>query len=352
MFSVKSKKLLLIVTLSNLIFGLALPEVGFAGADYETLANKLKQNNFPDSKTIRSLPEPETARQHWLFGRVVGDFEESLSHLKQAVSGAQQHKPKYMKTLIRQFLLGTRREKKFFRQQINELLEQDKPVDSEFWLLAGRLARLWELNQLATRCFQKALKSGADTAPVLLDLGQLALKENSLERADEFLERYFLSGDTTRRPRYWLLRGRLFEAKGADSEAYMAYSHIINNYPRSLLLNRAEKEISQLSLPETLYASKDSDEKSAQESDQEVKTGSSKEYYRVQVGSFRRRERARSLRRRLKKEFSEKVIVNQARVKGKLYYRVQVGAKKSLNPARKLLSKLRRSGHQGYVVKN
>ncbi|MCX7994796.1 MAG: SPOR domain-containing protein [candidate division WOR-3 bacterium] len=113
---------------------------------------------------------------------------------------------------------------------------------------------------------------------------------------------------------------------GNKNGGYQALQELIKKYPRSIWANRAKNLLpSELPQPQ-------------------------KEYYTVQVGSFRNKENAVKRVEELKQKGFEARIV-EAVVMDKTHYRVWVGEFETMEKAKSLVAKLDSLGIKGNVVK-
>jgi len=325
--------------------------------EYRDLAGMLREGRVPDTSVLATLPRPRTAREFWLRSRVRSEYAAARKDLREAVerSGEPDARARYLEEWIQLCLLAEdagRSNGAAFLEEHLDWLRDRGGIAGRLWLRAARLARSLDEASLAEPWFERAVEEG--DSPVRqsarLNLAELALDTDHLERARRLLDDYFLEASRGTPPEYWLLRGRLFERTGADSEAYVAYSHIVHEYPRSMLMTLAERRLNDLPVPrapaEGASRADDADSRAVREDTPPAASAS----YRIQVGSFRRRHHAADLKRRVAAVLKRRVMIQRVHVRGRTYYRVQVAGFASREEALRGLSSLEREGFDGFVI--
>jgi tetratricopeptide (TPR) repeat protein len=315
-------------------------------ASYQQLEEMLAKSRTPEPEFIEDLPEPSTAHQFYLYSRVATDFSRAQAALISAVeksSGGQ--KNKYLIDWVRIVSLGEPGSK-----QLNVLKRNMPPaveVEPRLWLEAGNLAEQVGNFEQAEEWYKNALESQKTKPRALLGLIRVALVQKSYSGARDLLEEYILQSGEETRPEYWLLKGKYFQEIGSDSEAYVAYSHIIRHYPDSLVLAEAEEKIAALPLPEKLLPSQ---RQNPPEPSGRPATTSGGPYW-VQVGSFTRRSQAESLASRVKRQFKYEPVIKKARVSGRIYYRVRIGGFPTKTKASEILKIVKEKGLDGFIAR-
>ncbi len=320
---------------------------------YSELESLLDRGQIPAEEQVEALPAPETARQYYLISRVKPDFNDALKYLEAAVEEAEEQRSEYLYRWVELVNLRGLQEGEldFLADRLDEV-DRDK-TEGGLWLKSGRLAREKNENSRAQEWFELAKQFPESEPEACLELAELALEREKIKEAENLLQEYFINFKNGNRPRFWLLQGQFFEEQGADSEAYVTYSHVIQNYPDSLLLPVAEDKIASLRLPEELVAGVDKEEISAEElieaeedPDPAVEVGP----YWVQVGSFQEKSRAENLQLRVERQFDSTVEIRPATVEGQTYYRVQVGGFNTREDAREKESELEAAGIDGWII--
>ncbi|MGM0380925.1 MAG: SPOR domain-containing protein [bacterium] len=325
---------------------------------YSGLENYLKNDRLPGQKKMDDLPEPTEAHHYFLLSRVESDLDRALDYLESALAGAGEKRGKYLLHWVRLVNLKgpEKSELDFLENQLQKIEEKEEQTSGRLWLTAGILAREINASDRAQKWLETAREFSETEAEAILELAEMKLDGDELARAKKLLEDYFVNFENGNRPRFWLLKGRLFEKQGADSEAYVTYSHVIQNYPESMLLPVAEEQIEDLRLPEELVAGVKEKNVSAQQlidsppQKREKKTAKEPEPYWVQIGSFQDESRAKNLRLRAEKQFTTGAEVVEATVEGSTYYRVQVGGFSTKSEAQKMKAKLQSKGMEGWVI--
>ncbi len=315
-------------------------------ASYQQLEKILAESRQPAPEFIEDLPEPSTARQYYLYSRVSTDFSAARAALLSAVekSSAAQ-KNKYLIAWIRIVSLGEPGTK-----QLNLLKDNLPPageVKAQLWLEAGNLAeQVGEFAQ-AKKWYKNARESEQTKPHALLGLVRVALAQKNYSVSNDLLEEYILHPGEETRPEFWLLKGRYFQEIGSDSEAYVAYSHIIRHYPNSLVLVEAEEQIAGLPLPENLLPSQRRNPSEPSATPARTSGG----LYWVQVGSFTRRSQAESLAGKVRRQFNYEPVIKKARVSGLIYHRVRIGGFPSKAKASEILKIVKKNGLDGFIAR-
>ncbi len=326
----------LLIVLASLF--VSSPVVG----SYLQLEEKLEESEIPSAEFVDQLPEPQTARQYWLLSQVTEELSLALERVEKAVEKAEDDWIAYFDDWLQMNLLGFQGDNEFFVDHLVKLLESEKKPDTAVFLRAGRVAEEQQLYSHARELYEEAYRM-SDNYQLKLKLARVLLQLGKLEQADRLLEDYFLSGVEEQRPDYWLIRGEFYELSGADTDAYLAYSHLVDNYPEALLVVEAEKRIERLGDMEGL--DRLSDRRVARQ-----KSLLEKPHYRVQVGAFRRRSEAETKKQNLLPGPEEMVLITEAEVNGQLFYRVQVVTGAERSTAQNYLKKLSERGLDGFIV--
>lgn len=339
--------------LSCIFLLLTVPLNATMNSSYRDLQSTLERGDMPDSTAVKQLPRPRTPSEKWLRSRVTTRIDRSLDLIEEAIRETESgdSRVRYLKEWIRISLL--RASDAVSIQFVSDTLSELRPggpLDDELRYLAGQLARHTGNDRRALRHF-KRIKSGSEYHDrSLLARASIKLNQQQFDQAGQLLDRYFLSPATEKRPYYWVLRGRVFEESGADSEAYIAYSHVINHYTRSLNRRTAEQRISDLPLPEALYPGQDSSRSPSSQKRVSSSQDQTEAEFTIQVGSFRDRVHARRLRQSLQPRVEHRIVIHQSRVDGRQYHRVKITGISSKSEANDLLEKLKSAGHDGFIV--
>jgi hypothetical protein len=321
---------------------------------YRNLKETLKQGKTPDTTVVGDLPPPATPREHWLRSRVERDIDTVLERLRDAVNGTDRasRRRNYFKHWMEiALLLSPDRVSRSFFQDVMTSIEREGSGDPALWFRAGQLARHVEMNQQALTYFQSIPKTSRYYARGLILMASIHLDADRLSEASQSLERYFVSPVRTDRTRYWLVQGRYFQRRGADSEAYIAYSHVINHYSRSLDRREAERRIAELPLPPALYPGAET-----REAEPPIRSDGSQEETEVtggltiQAGSFLKKQLARDHRRALERLTDFKIVLRESELDGRVYHRVRIVGIPSRDRANEVISNLESSGYDAFVV--
>lgn len=320
---------------------------------YQKLERVLAKNKLPDTTLIQSLPEPQTARQFWLKSRVETSPSRVKSLLKKAVVNTpdQQHWERYMKDWISVALLDdtSPQDITFLRSQLDDRVGRSSSHGT-LWLKAARLARYLQHPGTARTYYKQAMADPDRAPPALLGLAELAMQEDDHDQAHEYLEEYLLEYPEEPRPEYWMLKGRLFEETGSDSEARVAYRHIVEQYPESLARDAADRRLEKLDRRRASIP--DSDSSPSRQTSTNTSTSVNAPAYAIQIGSFRERQRAERLRTRVRSRLSRSVVIEPAVVQGSQYFRVILPGFSSSDDARGFLQRLKGMGFRGFLRKN
>lgn len=345
--------LVLTVVVTHAAPGLALQ------SEYRDLQEAFQEGDLPDSSALVTLPLPRTAREFWLRSRIQPDFSRAREDLAEAIelSDDPAVRSRFLKEWIQLSLLsdedGGEPDLAFLEDQFDSL-QNEGHSPGRLWLLGARFARAEGDRDRARSWLERAVE--ADETKVRqsarLNLAELTLRAGNLDRTRAVLDDYFLEASEGTDPEYWLLRGRLFEREGADSEAYVAYSHILNEYPRSMVLRAAERRINALPVatvvtdtPSPAGQDASGTSPSAGTADPDPESG-----FRLQVGSFRSRSQAVDLRDRVAEILEQRVVVRRARVEGRTYHRVQVLGFSSRDEAVRGRKRIEEHGFDGFVI--
>ncbi len=328
-------------------------------AGYEDLETKLEAGERVDKDFLSNLSSPSTPRQYWLYARATTSVDESLEMLRQAVEEAPElaREIKYFSDWLEVALISSRGDKAFLQNKLEQFFNEPQRAGGEFWLEAGRLSEQLQYLEGADKSYQVALEVDPELVEAQLYRARVKLQQGELAEARELLRNYFLEPGNGVKSLYWILQGRAFEQQGADTEAYVAYSHVVNHYPESMLLSQAEERMREIPLPEEFYAediSPDQIEKmtgAGAEDGMEIGDPADEEpAFRVQVGAFQKREAAENLAADVSDQTEVDVFIYEAEVEGTLYYRVQVGAKEARTEVEGLKAELAELGYEGFVV--
>lgn len=328
-------------------------------SEYRNLQEAFEAGDLPDSSALVTLPLPRTAREFWLRSRIQPDFTGAREDLARAIelSSDPAVRSRFLREWIQLSLLsdelGEDPDLAFLQDQFDSL-QSEGHSPGRLWLLGARFARAEGDRARARSWLKRAVK--ADDAKIRqsarLNLAELTLRAGNLDRTRAVLDDYFLEASDGTAPEYWLLRGRLFEREGADSEAYVAYSHILNEYPRSMVLRAAERRINALPVATVVNdtsspAGRDASGTSSSHATADPDLESA---FRIQVGSFRDRSQAVDLRDRVAEILEHRVVVRRARVKGRTYHRVQVLGFSSRGEAVREQERIEEHGFDGFVI--
>ncbi|GEM_PF-5115193 len=346
---------------TSIIFALILLLVcSPAEAGYEALEEKLEAGERVGEEVLDELPAPTTSRRYWLYGRAVPDVNKTLEMLEQAVesTSAQAEEVKYFSSWVEVALISGRGEKEFFRRKLDKFLDSPGEAGVDFWLETGRLAEQFQYWEGADRAYQAALEVEPEFVESLLYRARVKLHQGEDDRAEKHLREYFLEPGNGVESLYWILKGRLFEQRGADTEAYVAYSHVVNHYPESMLLSQAEEKIRKIPLPSEFYIEDISADQIESLAAPDAKDDMGKPpdpvdeepAFRIQIGAFQKREQAENFAADVSNQVEVDVYIHEAEVDGTLYYRVQVGAMDNRDDAEALQSELGELGYEGFVV--
>lgn len=335
----------------------AAPSAGLQ-PEYEDLEKAFEEGDLPDSSALVTLPTPRTAREYWLRSRVQPDFPRARRDLREAIelSGDPAVRERFLEEWIELSLLAddvaAADDLAFLADQFDQLRQEGRSPD-RLWLLGARFARAEDNRERAQNWLERAAEASDSGVrqTARLNLAELVLQAGELERARELLDDYFLGASNGTAPEYWLLRGRLFEREGADSEAYVAYSHVVNEYPRSMVLTEAERRMNALPVPAAVIGG-DSPPGGEPAGTAPFDTGSAdvSTPFRIQVGSFARRALAVDLRNRVAGALDRRVVVTRARVENRTYHRVQVLGFSSRAEAEQALGGIEEHGFEGFVI--
>jgi len=329
-----------------------------AQADYSTIEQQLKAGEEPDTRALRNLPEPETAEQFSIRAQLQRDWADARLDWRRAVDRSNSDTDWETNFLgwLKLGLLrkGDTEDLRWMRETLSRRA-QNKPVSDEIWYHAGQVETLHGHMNRALQFFEKISEQSDRFTESLLLRVKYELDRNNIDRARELLERVFMQTRKDVHPRYWLLKGEFYEKVGSDSEAYIAYSHLINYYPDYYNRSTAESRIANLSLPRALYPDRGPDRRSEKQErvtdqsgreDTEQQTGE----FQVQAGSFRERSRARTVRQNLEASIRFPVKITRAMVDGNRYYRVRIHNIPSRDRASRVINDLHSLGYEGYVV--
>lgn len=325
-------------------------------SEYQSLRNQIRTNQPLDTGLVNNLPSPASAEGYWLrsFTRTV--HSKALSDVREAIDRANGPISRYLRTWLDLVLLddpaGERL--RFLRDLLKD---NDGRMKPGLWLQAGKYAGSLERYRLAERWARRALEGDTVRHEARLDLAEYALARGKLGRAEQYLEDYLLNRPGRTDPRYWLLRGRYFQEQKADSEAYVAYSHLVRNYPGSLVLERAESKLHQLPLPsafrpETSGQSygRGSATAGSDRSNPNRSFSESAGRWVIQLGSFRNRSRARRYKRRMDSRLEGVLMIQSTVLDGVRYYRVQLGGFETKQQAQRRQRQLERDGINSFIM--
>lgn len=347
---------LIVGSLASLLF-VTTPAFGLQ-SEYRALRNQLNQNEPLDTGVIKDLPNPSTAEEYWLrsFGRT--NLSRALQDVKVAIRQTDDNPSRYVKTWLDLALLDdpTLERLKYLRGVVRQHAESIRPA---IWLRAGKYAGSLEKYDIAGRWTRRALEAPEYRSEARLDLAEYELSSDNPERAERYLDRYLMNRTGRTRARYWMLRGRLFRGTNSDSEAYVAYSHLVRNYPETPLLERAEAELRDLPLPDAfkpktgeVETSQSFETMNSKSSTQDVRSGEDGTVggWLIQLASFQQRSRAKRYRRRMESTVSGNLMINSVRIDGSLYYRVQLTGFATKREARRRQQQLERDGIDSFIL--
>lgn len=344
-----------IITSSVFIFFLLFPiNQAFAQQSYDDLESIIANSDSTDTVSLEQLPPPETPREYWLRARVEPEIERATSYLDEAIDRAENpdERREYLEYWLRLSLLRNPENLSFDR--FSDLVDDADvagTADGELWYLSGQLARTLDRPRFADRYFSRVPESSNHYARALLMRASVLLDMNQNKEANGLLRRYFVSKRTDDRSLYWMIQARYFENTRAESEAYIAYSHVINHYSPSLDRFEAEDRIADLPLPAPLYPNGPREEDRTRSNDRErIRPEDSGKRFGIQVGSFQERSHAEKLRRSLESWVEYNLRITEVTVESQNYYRVQIIDIPTRSRTRKLLEKLKSSGYSGFVI--
>lgn len=338
-----------------LVLSLLLPApVQALSEPYQKLKEQLEAGAEVDSGLVESLPEPSGPTEYYLRSRTRDRTEEALRDLDRALRKGPSTNEKIVVSWLELALL-----EEPSRRRLNRLKELMNRSSGDFsgtvWLLGAKYAGYLGEYERAHEWGQPALKDRSTRREALLDLAEYALKRERLDRSRDYLDRYFLEYPEVDRSRHWNTRGRLLTELGSDSEAYLAFSHVVRNYPNSLELDEAERRLSELSLPEPFRPDQgsprprtetDKREGTKEDSAQPGSQGG----WKIQLGSFRDRDRAKVFKDRMESRLEKSLVITRARVDGTRYYRVQIPSFGSKYEAEQQKDKLHELGIDAFIL--
>lgn len=339
-----------------LVFLLSLPSALPAADKYQKLKNQLQSTDSVDSSLVEALPQPATAEEYRLRAKVRDQFSAALKDLDRALTMTDDAPDTLLRDWIELALLDNPSSDRL--NQLKQVLGGAAPDhNGTVWLLAGKYAAYHENYELALRWTERARTSSKIRSEALLDQALYQIELGRTKKANTILERFLLEHPDSFRPRYWNLRGRLSRETGNDSEAYIAHNQVVRNYPDSLEITKAEEELADLPLPEVFQPNgnrSDSSNRSESARDQ-VKDPNPERSpepggWKVQLGSFQDRSRARSFRRRMESRLDESLAIRSARVDGKRYFRVQILGFDSKYEASQQKDKLEGLGIDAFIL--
>ncbi len=333
-----------------------IPSLLEASDEYEQLKNKLKSDQPIDTQLVESLQEPSNAEQYYLRAQVRDRFPAALEDFDRALALRNGTSDTLVRDWLELALLADSSPERLDR--LKELLEQSpSEYGGEVWLLSGKFAAYHNNFDRAIRWTDRALQSNSPRTEVLLDRAYYQLQAGRAERARRTLDRFLLEDTGSFRPRYWNLRGQAFQKVGSDSEAYIAHNQVIRHYPDSLEISEAESRLSDIPLPEVFKPSEtgslstnlasDSDQQSRKES---ANPSPAEDGWKIQIGSFQKRERAESFRRRMKSRLDQDLTITRAMVDGRRYFRVRITVIPSRREASRRAEGLKNQGIDSFVI--
>ncbi len=321
---------------------------------YEKLQDRLRNNASVDTVLIRSLPEPNTAHEYHLRSKTRKKVDTALSDLDAAVESSSPPPEDLLIDWLNLSLLTKPSTDRL--QRLQSLMKSTSPDErsGKVWRLAGKYAAFHDRYPLAARWTRHATLDESTKQKALLDLAKYRLEMDDYKTARTVLDRYLLLHSETTPARVWRLKGRLLQNTGSDSRAYLAYNHVIRNYPNSLELEKAKNAVDSLSLPAGLEPAKP-DGRPSREDTSETKAvrGSREENWKIQLGSFLSLERAKAFKERLGRRLDRSLAINEAIVDGRQYHRVQVVGFESKGTATEVKRDLRQRGYENaFVLRN
>jgi TolA-binding protein len=206
--------------------------------------------------------------------------------------------------------------------------DKSNPRIPEAYYYLGRLSispdsSLYYFNKVKTDYPQSRY---ADIAYLEIAKSNISMKhyQNAIITLTELLREY---PDTNLHDEIMFWLGVSYMSSGKEDEGISILKDLRKTYPKSLWSERAL----------TIIPSKDTPDKT-------------KEYYTVQVGSYRNKSNADTYADEIK-EKGHSVQVVEALVKGNTYYRVWVGKFSTIEQAKTYSAELESSGIRGNVVK-
>lgn len=348
-------KNLFLIVLASILFSLPIQ----AQEDYSTIEKQLNAGDQLDTRVLKDLPQPNTAWEFSIRARLQSDWADARDDWRKAVNRSKSD-PDWTNNFLGWLKLSLLKEGKtddirWMRKTLSKRA-QSKSIPDEIWYYSGQVEQLHGHNNRALELFEKISEQSDRFLQTLLLRVKYELNQNNTEKARELLDRVFQQPRKQERPRYWLLKGQYFEKINSDSEAYIAYSHLINYYPDSYNRSEAELRIADLSLPRALYPNSAQKRASPNPNKQKDRVeGPNPEQkggeFQVQAGSFRERSRARTVRQNLQASLRYPVKITEAIVNGTMFYRVRVYNIPSRKRASGVIHDIRSLGYDGYVAK-
>lgn len=328
------------------------PSPSYALQDgYEKLKSKLNEHAPTDQDLINSLPEPETAEEFYLLSQTRDRVPDALSDLKESIERSDSSNDTALRSWINLALLTEPESDRleFLRSKIEDAAGN---LSYRIWLLAGKYAAYADRFDLASRWAKKCLDTPA-RASALLDLAEYAIKRGDDEKSRDYLDRHLIEYPNHDRSRHWTLAGQRANSAQSDSEAYIAYSHVIKNYPESLELKESERKLANLPLPEPLrpgHRKKDVATTATGVGESDTSSQVSHGDWKVQLGSFTSRDRAEKFVERMNKKVTGDIGISQATVDGREYFRVQIRGFKSKFEAQQKKDKLVKKKVEAFIL--
>lgn len=325
---------------------------------YRKLEKQLDADRSVDTELLETLPDPTGPNEYYLRSRTRDRVGGALEDLDRALEGGESVDGEVLVAWLELSLLDEPS-----RQRFDRLMESLNRPANEFsgtvWLLGAKYAAYLGEYESARDWARRAFENDATRREALLDLAEYALEGDRLEESRRYLDRYLLEYERGDRSRHWNTLGRLLTRVESDSEAYLAFSHVVRNYPNSLELDEAERRLSELSLPEPFRPGRNDRSRSVSNGETEGANGTEREItqaeseedgWKIQLGSFRDRERARSFKRRMESRLGESLTISRARVDGTRYYRVQISSFDTKFEARQQKDKLAELGIDAFIL--
>ncbi|MFB6346353.1 MAG: SPOR domain-containing protein [bacterium] len=341
-----------------ILFGFvsALPSTGLA-PEYRDLKTQIQDGQALDTGLVENLPEPSEAEEYWLRSFTRVKLPEALADVEMALRESPRNPSDYLLTWLNLALLDDPSKNRL--RTLREFLSESRSeVTDKVWLRAGKYAGALGKFGVARTWTRRILDNPEVRYEALLDLSQYCLKASDMTQADKYLQRYLLERPERTKARYWTLRGKYFRKTNSDSEAYLAYSHLVRNYPGDLQLYEAEEKLRQLSLPgafkpnnENRVTTVTSNSRTFGQTDRgSIGSDTPQGDWAIQVGSFQSRERAERYKRRLEARHQGEFVIRSTQLEGVMYHRVKIAGFETEEDARRRKEQLEQSGIDSFIT--